>query len=114
MTRSPQADAAQALAKRIAEFVQGNLDDYASLEAALEGWRDSFVQLAKRAPPRSEAENIGQRFRAHGRTYVRFITSPDCKPANYLAEQALRFLVIDRKITQGTRSPGGQRSCERI
>ena len=36
------------------------------------------------------------------------------KPTNNLAEQALRFLVIDRHITQGTRSAKRQRWCERI
>ena len=35
-------------------------------------------------------------------------------PTNNLAEQAIRFVVIDRRITQGTRSQRGQRRCERI
>ncbi len=77
--------------------MQGILDDAASLKAAPEDWRDSFVRLAKRAPPRSEAENIAQRFRAHGRTYIRFITTPECKPRNNLSEQAHRFVVIGRR-----------------
>jgi len=33
---------------------------------------------------------------------------------NNLAEQAIRFVVIDRLITQGTRSETGNRWCERI
>jgi transposase len=85
-----------------------------AFQAALERQRDLFVQAAKRAPPRSEAQNIAKRFRNHGKAYVRFITTPDVAPTNNLAEQALRFVVIDRKITQGTRSPKGQRWCERI
>ena len=36
------------------------------------------------------------------------------EPTNNLAEQAIRFVVIDRHITQGTRSPGGRRWSERI
>ena len=32
----------------------------------------------------------------------------------YLAEQAIRFVVIDRRVTQGTRSVKGRRWCERI
>src|SRR5260370_6718627 len=36
------------------------------------------------------------------------------EPTNNLAEQAIRFVVIDRLITQGTRSEAGQRWCERI
>ena len=36
------------------------------------------------------------------------------EPTNNLAEQAIRFVVIDRLITQGTRSERGDRWCERI
>ncbi|MBU2550047.1 MAG: transposase, partial [Proteobacteria bacterium] len=46
--------------------------------------------------------------------YFRFITTPDIEPTNNLAEQAIRFVVIDRRITQGTRSEGGRQWCERI
>ena len=46
--------------------------------------------------------------------YFTFVTTPGVQPTNNLAEQAIRFVVIDRHITQGTRSEGGQRWCERI
>jgi transposase len=36
------------------------------------------------------------------------------EPTNNLAEQAIRFVVIDRLITQGTRGERGDRWCERI
>jgi hypothetical protein len=36
------------------------------------------------------------------------------EPTNNLAEQAIRFVVIDRLVTQGTRSQTGQRWSERI
>ncbi len=48
------------------------------------------------------------------RTYFRFITTPGVEPSSNLAEQAIRFLVIDRRITLGTRSKCGQRWRERI
>ncbi len=35
-------------------------------------------------------------------------------PTNDLAEQAIRFIVIDRKVTQGTRSLSGRKWSERI
>jgi len=35
-------------------------------------------------------------------------------PTNNLTEQAIRFVVIDRKVTQGTRGSVGQRWRERI
>ena len=66
------------------------------------------------APRRTEAQNIAQRFRKHGKAYFEFITTPGIAPTNNLAEQAIRFVVIDRKITQGTRGPSGRQWCERI
>jgi transposase len=36
------------------------------------------------------------------------------QPTNNLAEQAIRFVVIDRLVTQGTRGEAGQRWSERI
>ena len=39
---------------------------------------------------------------------------PGIEPTNNLAEQAIRFVVIDRKITQGSRSESGQKWLERI
>jgi len=42
------------------------------------------------------------------------VTTPGIEPTNNPVEQAIRFVVIDRHITQGTRSAAGQRWCERI
>jgi hypothetical protein len=36
------------------------------------------------------------------------------EPTNNAMEQRFRFVVIDRKITQGTRGETGRRWCERI
>ncbi|MFC1705450.1 IS66 family transposase [Planctomycetota bacterium] len=83
-------------------------------QARLEKARDELLKTAKRPPPRSEASNIAKRFRQHGKAYFEFITTPGVAPTNNLAEQAIRFVVIDRKVTQGTRSPGGREWCERI
>jgi transposase len=65
-------------------------------------------------PDTKHARNLAQRFRLHGEAYFRFITTPGIEPTNNLAEQAIRFVVIDRHITQGTRSAKGRRWCERI
>jgi len=61
-----------------------------------------------------EAQNMANRFRNHGEAYFEFITSPGIDPTNNVAEQAIRFIVIDRHVTQGTRSIKGRQSCERI
>lgn len=61
-----------------------------------------------------EAFNMAQRFRKHGEAYFTFITTPHIGPTNNSAEQALRFVVMDRRATQGTRSHKGRLFCERI
>lgn len=63
---------------------------------------------------KSEAQNLANRFRRHGRAYFEFITTPGIDPTNNVAEQAIRFIVIDRHVTQGTRSANGRRANERL
>jgi transposase len=65
-------------------------------------------------PNTAEARNLAKRFEKHGASYLRFITTPGIEPTNNLAEQAIRFVVIDRKVTQGSRGVTGQRWLERI
>src|SRR3954452_3370415 len=65
-------------------------------------------------PETRHGRNLARRFEAHGESYFRFVTTPGVEPTNNLAEQAIRFVVIDRLITQGTRSEAGNRWCERI
>jgi transposase len=65
-------------------------------------------------PVTRHCRNLAKRLEAHGESYFRFITTPGVEPTNNLAEQAIRFVVIDRLITQGTRSETGNRWCERI
>jgi transposase len=65
-------------------------------------------------PATRRSRNMAARFAKHGASYFRFITTPGVEPTNNLAEQAIRFVVIDRLITQGTRSERGNRWCERI
>lgn len=61
-----------------------------------------------------EAFNMAKRFRENGKAYFQFITTPGISPTNNLAEQAVRFVVIDRHITQGTRSLKGRETNERL
>ncbi|MCK4485174.1 MAG: IS66 family transposase [Desulfobacterales bacterium] len=61
-----------------------------------------------------EAQNMANRFRKHGKEYFTFITTPGIGPTNNLAEQAIRFVVIDRHVTQGTRSIKGRKANERL
>ena len=72
------------------------------------------AEVLYRVPKTREAKNLANRFKKHGDSYLRFITTPGLEPTNNLAEQAIRFVVIDRKITQGSRGETGQRWLERI
>ncbi len=83
-------------------------------QQALERARDKLLQWGRQGPVRTEVQKLVRRFREHGADYFRFITCPGIEPTNNLAEQALRFIVIDRRLTQGTRSVCGRQWCERI
>ena len=61
-----------------------------------------------------EVKNMANRFRKHGKAYFEFITTPGIGPTNNVAEQAIRFVVIDRYVTHGTRSIKGRKSSERL
>ena len=65
-------------------------------------------------PETKSSRNLAKRLEAHGESYFRFLTTPGLEPTNNLAEQAIRFVVLDRLVTQGTRSESGNRWCERI
>ena len=66
------------------------------------------------SPGTKEADNLGDRFVTHFESYFTFITTPGVEPTNNLAEQAIRFVAIHRRMTQGTRSENGRSWCERI
>jgi transposase len=87
----------------------------AGFQKALEAARKRVLWAGTTGVPDTKhACNLAKRFRKHGAAYFRFVTTPGIEPTNNLAEQAIRFVVIDRRITQGTRSEKGRRWCERI
>jgi transposase len=65
-------------------------------------------------PSHAAARNLARRFKNHAEEYFRFMTLPRLEPTNNSVERDERFVVIDRHITQGTRSESGNRWCERI
>ena len=84
-------------------------------ELGLQAARQRVLHVGtEEVPSGKHSQNLGKRFRQHGESYFRFITTPGLEPTNNVAEQAIRFVVIDRHITQGTRSAGGRQWCERI
>ena len=86
----------------------------ARFHRALDRARKHLLAAAKRPPWTAPAQNMADRFRKHGKAYFQFITTPGGEPTNNLAEQAIRFVVIDRRVTQGTRGPAGRQWSERI
>jgi transposase len=92
-------------------------EDYSEREyqRRLQAKREQIVVAGTEAVPDSQhCQAMAKRLRKHGAAYFTFITTPGIEPTNNLAEQAIRFVVIDRHITQGTRREGGNRWSERI
>ena len=74
-------------------------------KAAIPSWKGPYHRLIF---------NMAERFYHHGEAYFQFITTPGIEPTNNVVEQAMRFVVIDRHITQGTRGARGRQICERL
>jgi transposase len=86
-----------------------------AFQSQLEAARTEVLRCGTQdVPPTKPSRNLAKRFESHGASYFRFITTPGVEPTNNLAEQAIRFVVLDRIVTQGTRSAAGNRWCERI
>ena len=95
-------DFSDALAKAKKEIIETALQDAPSLI-------DENGEEKRR-----EAQNMAKRFRDCGEAYFEFVTTPGVDPANNVAERAIRFIVIDRHVTQGTRSEKGGMAGERL
>jgi transposase len=86
------------------------------------GFRRSIIQIKKgflsrmRRPPNHPlAKKLARRFRGKAaEDYFRFFTESGIEPTNNGTERQIRPVVIDRRITQGTRGQAGMRWCERI
>src|SRR5262249_1006989 len=84
-------------------------------EGRLRAARAEVLRQGTQAVPTTPAAaRLAKRLARYGESYFRFVTTPGIEPTNNVAEQAIRFVVIDRHITQGTRSETGQRWSERI
>jgi transposase len=85
-----------------------------ALQTLLQAARERVLRVGLAGPATQHGQNMAKRFREHGSAYFTFVTTPGVEPTNNLAEQAVRFVVIDRHITQGTRGESGRRWSERI
>lgn len=88
------------------------------------GHRNRFLEIIRKPPDSNEAGNLADRFSMvelvdgsyydMSQDYFRFMFAANVEPTNNHSEQQIRHCVIDRKITQGTRSDIGQRYHERM
>jgi transposase len=82
--------------------------------SSLDSARCRVMRVGVSGPDTKHGRNMVTRFREHGEAYFTFVTQAGVEPTNNRAEQAIRFVVIDRHITQGTRGEAGRRFCERM
>ena len=74
-----------------------------------------FLSRMRRPPNHPLAKKLARRFRGKAaESYFRFLTEPELEPTNNRTERQIRPVVIDRRITQGTRGDAGMRWCERV
>jgi transposase len=85
----------------------------AELTAKLHDIKDAFIKSALDIPPNCDkASALAKRIKKCGHYYFTFIDNDAVAPTNNVAEQGLRPIVIDRKITIGTQSFDGISFCE--
>jgi transposase len=94
---------------------RGEAADQTAFLAALIAQGEQLARVAiEQAPDTRASRKLARRFHKHGKQYLRFTRMPGLEPTNNAAEQAIRYMVIDRHVTQGTRSPRGRDWCQRI
>lgn len=94
---------------------RGDYLDEAAFRVALVAQGQQLQRVAiEQSPDTKAAQALARRFQKHGEQYLRFTHVPDLEPTNNAAEQAIRHVVIDRRVTQGTRSQRGRDWCQRI
>jgi transposase len=87
----------------------------AGFRRAMERLKQGFLSRVRRPPKHKLARKLAKRFRGRvAEDYFRFLDEPGVEPTNNGTERQIRTVVIDRRITQGTRSDAGMRWSERI
>jgi len=82
---------------------------------SMERIKAGFLKRMRRPPDHKLAKKLVRRFKGKAaENYFRFLSEPDVEPTNNGTERQIRPVVIDRRITQGTRGDAGMRWCERI
>lgn len=105
----------EALRELFGVFHRGEQMAAGQFQQQLQQARDKVLLVGTTEVPQGrQTQTMAARLEKHGAAYFTFVTTAGIEPTNNLAEQAIRFVVIDRHVTQGTRSESGQRWSERI
>jgi transposase len=104
------------IVKELFELHHKRFEDEPSpdLQGRLEECAERLRLAALDAPEHQKAQNLANRFRDYANSYLLFVKDVFVDPTNNATEQAIRFLVILRHVTQGTRSEDGRRFAERL
>jgi len=82
---------------------------------SMEKIKAGFLKRMRHPPEHKLAKRLARRFKGDAaEDYFRFMGEPEVEPTNNSTERQIRPVVIDRRITQGTRGDAGMRWCERI
>ena len=93
----------QLLKKMFKALHNQNISIAKKRHARLARLRDEFLYWVRRPPAYAATRKLERRFRGErAEHYFRFIDVAGLEPTNNGTERALRSLVIDRKVTQGT------------
>jgi len=76
--------------------------------------RNRILTVAKQQDLPPKSATISKRFFKYGDAMFRFLFDPAVPPTNNAAEQTFRQAIIDRRITQGSRSLMGRQWNARI
>jgi len=81
----------------------------------LDDLKKLFLRSVMHPPNHPDCKKIKKRFVGNGREgYFLFLEVDGIEPTNNSTEQKIRFVVLDRRVTQGTNSNAGMRFYERI
>jgi hypothetical protein len=109
-------------AKRILKQVARMFETiHAKDDMPIEAWKEEMHEcqelIVKRVsgtvPNHQDAQNIAKRFKQWETDYFRFIDA-ELEPTNNMAELTVRQCVLDRVVTQGSRSARGNEWHERF
>lgn len=87
-------------------------------ERSMRRLRNDILKAAKSKSNHDEvrklAKRLSSRFAESYFTFIDYLHLPGVEPTNNRTERQIRFVVIDRKVTQGTKGEVGKQWCQRI